>query len=62
MDKWLGVGVVLFVLLLSFLARKRSCSGCSSCQSGCRRSSQAEPDAAHEEVASSQGTAINGSR
>ena len=62
MDKWLGLGVVLFVLVLSFLARKRSCSGCGSCPSGCRGSSLAEPGVAQEEEAISEEAATNGSR
>lgn len=35
MEKWLGIAVVLFVLLLNFLARKRSCGSCKSCDSSC---------------------------
>jgi hypothetical protein len=36
MEKWLGLAVVLFVLVLNFLARKRSCGSCKSCDSRCR--------------------------
>jgi hypothetical protein len=52
MEKWLGIAVVLFVLVLNFLARKRSCGSCKSCDSSCGggssyRKTTAPGDAAH---------------
>ena len=52
MEKWLGLAVVLFVLVLNFLARKRSCGSCKSCDSSCR-----EARADHEKTANSEDAA-----
>ena len=35
METWLGVLVVLFVLVLNFLARKRGCGSCKGCGATC---------------------------
>ena len=35
MDLWLGLGVVVVVLALSYFAPRRKCGGCRSCATGC---------------------------
>ncbi len=43
MDLWLGLGVVVVVLALSYFSPRRKCGGCRSCATGCRDEENCAP-------------------